>query len=104
MKCVFWSLLLTVPLLLPGIYSRGAEAPHNFNEWEPEISAFEKSDLTNPPPRHAILFAGSSTIKFWTTLRQDFPGIPVINRGFGGSEICDSMRRARLFFEPGATI
>jgi lysophospholipase L1-like esterase len=99
MKHIFWRLLLAVPLLLPGIYSKAAETHHNFAVWEPEISAFEKSDLTNPPPRHAILFVGSSTIKFWTTLQQDFPGIPVINRGFGGSEICDSTHfAARIIF------
>jgi lysophospholipase L1-like esterase len=99
MKHIFGSLFLTALLLLPGTCSRGAEAPHNFKVWEPEISAIERSDLTNPPPRHAIFFVGSSTIKFWTNLPQDFPGLPVINRGFGGSEICDSTHFAdRIIF------
>jgi hypothetical protein len=68
----------------------GAEAAHNYAVWEPEISAFERADATNPPPQHAILFTGSSTIRFWTTLAQDYPDKQVINRGFGGSEICDA--------------
>jgi lysophospholipase L1-like esterase len=35
----------------------------------------------------------------WSTLQQDFPGVPVINRGFGGSEICDSTHFAdRIIF------
>lgn len=32
-----------------------------------------------------IVFTGSSSIKRWTTLKQDFPDLPVLNRGFGGS-------------------
>jgi lysophospholipase L1-like esterase len=75
------------------------EPKHNFTQWEKEISAFEAKDATNPPPQHAILFIGSSTIRFWTTLAQDFPGEPVINRGFGGSEILDSTHFAdRIVF------
>ncbi|HEX4645882.1 MAG TPA: SGNH/GDSL hydrolase family protein, partial [Verrucomicrobiae bacterium] len=38
----------------------------------------------------AILFVGSSTIRFWKTLAQDFPDLKVINRGFGGSHLSDS--------------
>jgi hypothetical protein len=47
-------------------------------------------DRTNPPPKGALLFIGSSTIRLWKTLAQDFPEQRVINRGFGGSEIVDS--------------
>lgn len=42
------------------------------------------------PPPGAVLFMGSSSIRLWDTLAQDFPEIPVINRGFGGSFIQDS--------------
>jgi len=56
-----------------------------------EIAHFEASDKTKPPPRNAILFIGSSSIRKWTTLAQDFPTHQVINRGFGGSEISDSV-------------
>jgi lysophospholipase L1-like esterase len=74
-------------------------AAHNFATWEHEIAAFEQSDRTNPPPASALLFIGSSTIRFWKTLAQDFPDHPVINRGFGGSEIADAMHFApRIIF------
>jgi lysophospholipase L1-like esterase len=77
----------------------GADQPRNFAMWEPEISAFERSDATNPPPLHAILFTGSSTIRFWTNLAKDYPDKQVINRGFGGSEICDATHFAdRIVF------
>jgi lysophospholipase L1-like esterase len=66
-----------------------AETNHNFAKWEGEVAAFEASDRTNPPPKHGILFTGSSTVRKWTTLTQDFPNQPVINRGVGGSEIVD---------------
>lgn len=51
---------------------------------------FAARDAIAPPPRHAILFVGSSSIRFWDTLAEDFPGVPVINRGFGGSHVRDS--------------
>lgn len=42
------------------------------------------------PPAGATLFVGSSSIRFWSTLKEDFPKLKVINRGFGGSQISDS--------------
>ncbi|MEJ0091038.1 MAG: GDSL-type esterase/lipase family protein [Limisphaerales bacterium] len=77
----------------------GAETNHNFAVWEKEIAAFEQSDLTNPPPKGGVEFIGSSMIRRWTTLTQDFPGQPVFNRGFGGSEVVDSTHFApRIIF------
>ncbi|HEY8011856.1 MAG TPA: SGNH/GDSL hydrolase family protein [Rudaea sp.] len=60
--------------------------------WQKEIAALVAGDAANPPPQHGVLFVGSSSIRLWTTLAQDFPGIPTINRGFGGSRIADSTR------------
>ncbi|KAB7768260.1 SGNH/GDSL hydrolase family protein [Xanthomonas maliensis] len=58
--------------------------------WEDDMRRFADSDAHQPPPKHGIVFVGSSSIRFWETLAQDFPGKPVINRGFGGSEVRDS--------------
>ena len=58
--------------------------------WEADMQRFEAADAKSPPPRRGVLFIGSSSIRFWDTLAQDFPGVPVINRGFGGSELRDS--------------
>lgn len=33
----------------------------------------------------AVVFTGSSSIRLWSTLAQDFPEFKVLNRGFGGS-------------------
>lgn len=59
-------------------------------QWEPDIVAFEARDAVAPPPRHGVLFIGSSSIRMWSTLAQDFPGVDVINRGFGGSSVEDA--------------
>ena len=59
-------------------------------DWEQDMQRFEAVDAQIPPPRDAVLFIGSSSIRFWDTLAADFPGVTVINRGFGGSEIRDS--------------
>jgi len=93
-------LLLAASLLaLSGQAARCAESNHDFEKWEKGIAFFEKQDQANPPPKGAILFIGSSGIRLWKTLAEDFPGQQVINRGFGGSEIVDSTHFAdRIIF------
>lgn len=46
-----------------------------------EIAAF----AAKPADKGGIVFTGSSSIRLWKTLKEDFPGLPVLNRGFGGS-------------------
>ena len=58
-------------------------------DFEAEISAFEQVDLTSPPPADPVLFLGSSSIRVWPDLAGDFPDYPVMNRGFGGSQMSD---------------
>lgn len=59
-----------------------------------EILAFKKQDSLQQPPAHPILFTGSSSFTKWTSLAADFPGYPVLNRGFGGSTLVDVIRYA----------
>jgi lysophospholipase L1-like esterase len=76
-----------------------AETNHNFGIWEKEIQAYEAHDRTNPPPKHALLFVGSSMIRKWTSLAKDFPDHKVINRGVGGCEVVDDTHFAdRIIF------
>jgi lysophospholipase L1-like esterase len=70
------------------------------SRWEPEIKAFEEADQEKPPPENAVLFIGSSSIRGWQTLDQDFPHHPIINRGFGGSRIMDSVQFAERIILP----
>lgn len=55
--------------------------------WRLAIERFVKEDKDDPPPANAILFTGSSSIRFWESLAEDMAPHPVINRGFGGSMI-----------------
>ena len=58
--------------------------------WEQDMQKFAAQDAASPPAKGGVLFIGSSSIRLWDTLAKDFPGVNVINRGFGGSEIRDS--------------
>ena len=58
--------------------------------WRDAIQKFEQLDRENAPPQGAALFVGSSSIRRWK-LDDSFPDLSVINRGFGGSEIADSI-------------
>jgi lysophospholipase L1-like esterase len=60
------------------------------SRWERDIAAYEAKDRQNPPSKDGILFVGSSSIRLWD-VRKSFPDLPVINRGFGGSQIADSV-------------
>jgi len=91
------SLLLA---LCPTVQS--ADTNRNYSMWEKEISAYERMDATNPPPTNGIEFIGSSVIARWKSLKQDFPGQPVFDRGFGGSEIVDSTHFAERIVVPYA--
>jgi lysophospholipase L1-like esterase len=53
--------------------------------FQSEILAFVQSDAQSPPPRGAVLFVGSSIVRFWDSLAADMSPLPVINRGFGGA-------------------
>ena len=63
------------------------------DKWEAEIKKFEEADKNSPPPENGIVFVGSSSIRLWKT-KEAFPDLPVINRGFGGSEMGDAARFA----------
>ena len=49
-----------------------------------EIRAFKHQDSLKFPPKNAILFIGSSSIRKWTDLEKRFPDQPIIRRGVGG--------------------
>ena len=102
-----WSPLPLLLALLSLTFGPGCSTPipntlatHKSASWEKSIAAFEASDRTNPPPPDCIVFVGSSSIRKWTTLAADFPGLPVINRGFGGSELADSVNFADRIITP----
>jgi len=75
------------------------------NPFEPEIKALEAK--LSDPPSNPIVFYGSSSIRLWKTLQQDFPGYQVLNCGFGGSRLTDCVKfapRLVLRLKPSAVI
>ena len=76
-----------------------AEPEKDPSRYESSIRAFEKQDRTQPPTTEGILFIGSSSIRGWN-LEPYFSDLPVINRGFGGSHIADSVAFAERIVLP----
>ena len=81
-------LRLLAVLLAFSFTAVGWSAP---DKWATAIDAYTQADVSNPPPKGGIVFVGSSSIRHWNTLAQVFPNQPVINQGFGGSELADSV-------------
>lgn len=77
------------------------------SDFEGEIRAFEEADRKSPPPSSPIVFAGSSSVRVWTSLGSDFAGWPVLNRGFGGSHyrhLWELRDRVILKYQPQAVV
>lgn len=62
--------------------------------WVNDMARFDAEDAASPPPAAPIVFTGSSSVRMWDSLAQDFPGKPVLNRGFGGSQVRDAVHYA----------
>ena len=63
--------------------------PVSTSHWETDMARFAAEDARNPPPGQPVVFAGSSSFRMWESLARDFPDVPVLNRGFGGSQVRD---------------
>lgn len=59
----------------------------HIDRFEQEIQNFEAADSKEMPAAGSLLFIGSSSIRLWSSLTDDFAPMSVINRGFGGSTI-----------------
>ncbi|MEY4674724.1 MAG: hypothetical protein RL148_2508 [Planctomycetota bacterium] len=76
----------------------------NPQAWEKELA---KLDATGMPPARPIVFVGSSSIRGWKTLTEDMAPMPVLNHGFGGSRIVDSvfwLDRLVARFDPSVVV
>lgn len=58
--------------------------------YDAAMAEFADADARAMPPECGFLFVGSSSIRFWRTLKDDFPDRSVINRGFGGSTVAEA--------------
>ena len=66
--------------------------------WQPSLDAFAAADRLHAPRPGGVLFVGSSSIRLWDGLEQQFGGGAdsdaaadpvIIKRGFGGSRLAD---------------
>jgi lysophospholipase L1-like esterase len=90
-----WIPILAVPVVGPAVvgWKIWDEIRRTISEdplvWEKEIRAFEKSENKRPAPKGSVVFAGSSTIRFWGDLAKDMAPLPTVQRGFGGAKVND---------------
>jgi lysophospholipase L1-like esterase len=80
--------LSVVLLLVCASLSFGQAADPDPARFADAIDRFAQWDSQNAAPARSVLFVGSSSIVRWPTADR-FPGLPVVNRGFGGSHISD---------------
>jgi lysophospholipase L1-like esterase/phosphoglycolate phosphatase-like HAD superfamily hydrolase len=74
------------PAAPASVASAPAEGPPP-TRWEEELAAFADQDRESPPEAGGVVLLGSSNIRLWTTLADDFPGMNVVNRGVGGCRL-----------------
>jgi lysophospholipase L1-like esterase len=78
----------------------GAPNPPAANPFESEVNALEAKLSQSPISSSPVVFYGSSSIRLWKSLQQDFSGYAVLNCGFGGSRLTDCVRYANRLVLP----
>lgn len=96
---ILWAILAVSLVVGPGLAQSPADSSASA-PWEDEIRRFEEQDRLHAPKPSSVLFLGSSSIRLWDTLAEDFPRMQVLNRGFGGSEIRDATRYVSRIVTP----
>jgi lysophospholipase L1-like esterase len=92
-------LAVQVALALMTIASH-AQSPALAEKFEKQVLAYEAEDRANPPPAHAILFAGDSQFYRWKTIHEDLPGYTLINRGIDSFQFRDLLKYADRLVTP----
>ena len=75
-------------------------SPIPANPFDSEVTALEAKLSQSPIASSPIVFYGSSSIRLWKSLQQDFSGYAVLNCGFGGSRLTDCVRYANRIVLP----
>lgn len=93
-------------VLLTAVNSQAFDYPDPAR-FEEAMSAFDKEHRETPQPEQAILFIGSSSVRFWNTIHEDMAPLTVVHRGFGGSNMHDALHfidRAVIKYKPRAVV
>jgi lysophospholipase L1-like esterase len=57
--------------------------------WGEELAAFARADRETPAAPGGVCLLGSSNIRMWNTLADDFPGMNLVNRGVNGGRLAE---------------
>lgn len=89
--CLFWAAgcLTWLPMQQTVCMAQAAAEYPDPSRFENAIQAFEAESRETLPPEGAILGVGSSSMRMWTSIREDLKPLTVIPRGFGGSVMND---------------
>ncbi len=89
------ALLFSAAIFLASVYGEARKAADDDpSVWEADIARFEEDDRVHPRPADAVLFVGSSSIRFWHSLEEDMAPLVTIRRGFGGARMDDVVHYA----------
>ncbi|MDA7870740.1 SGNH/GDSL hydrolase family protein [bacterium] len=106
MTKLFFALILSLTMVHSAVAQSEPQDSHDSSRWLAAIAKFEAADKEKMPPKNAILFVGSSSIRLWN-LSKSFPNLITINRGFGGSQLADSVQfidRIILNYDPQSIV
>jgi lysophospholipase L1-like esterase len=78
----------------------GSPSPVPANPFESEVTSLQAKLSQSPIASSPVVFYGSSSIRLWKSLQQDFSGYAVLNCGFGGSRLTDCVRYANRIVLP----
>ena len=99
--------MLLVLLLLVSLSAAGNEYPDS-SRWLYTVGGFQLEDEIVGDRAGQIVATGSSSMRFWDhSIHRDFAPMPIISRGFGGSNINDLLVHLDaivLKHRPGAVI
>ena len=109
-KLVFLTLFATGRLLaaeaVPGSVTVHTAAPEHEVTFTPEqatnqfLADFVRwvgEDAGKLPRRDAVLAVGSSSMRFWKTIKEDLAPLDIIHRGFGGSTMKEVLQMMGFF-------
>lgn len=74
-------------LLLVALMVSNAIYAQDELKWKSEIDQLTAIDHSEIIGNQIILLTGSSSARMWKNIKEYFPGKPIINNGFGGSQM-----------------
>jgi lysophospholipase L1-like esterase len=90
-----WCVRACLLVAAAGVFEADVPVWAQADRWAKDMAAFDAADRQAASATGGVVFVGSSSIRLWD-LAHAFPDIRALNRGFGGSQIEDSIRYVDL--------